>query len=182
MEPSKQSRGGKDLFRERLDAIIDLKHPLVRLAGLMPWSDFDAAFGRFYKPLGRRAKPTRPMIGLPYLKHTLDLSDELTVERWVDNPSRQSFCGLEFLEHAVPIDPSLMSRWRKRIDGPQFVAGDPTIVRSRRLQVQPLSWPLAGPAGPRGYPRISSPSGVYRHFVAGADEGLRGGIAGVRGG
>jgi hypothetical protein len=26
MEPSKQSSGGKDLFRERLDAIIDLKH------------------------------------------------------------------------------------------------------------------------------------------------------------
>ena len=33
-------------FRERLDAIIDLKHPLVRLAELVPWSDFDLAFGR----------------------------------------------------------------------------------------------------------------------------------------
>jgi hypothetical protein len=60
MEPSKQSRGRKDLFRERLDAIIDLKHPLVRLAGRVPWSDFDEAFGRFYKPLGRRAKAIRP--------------------------------------------------------------------------------------------------------------------------
>ena len=86
MEPSKQSRGGKDLFRERLDAIIDLKHPLVRLAGLVPWSDFDEAFGRLYKPLGRRAKPTRLMVGLHYLKHTFDLSDELTVER-CDPPS-----------------------------------------------------------------------------------------------
>ncbi len=54
MEPSKQSRGGKDLFRERLDAIIDLRHALVRLAGLVPWSDFDEAFGRFYKPLSFR--------------------------------------------------------------------------------------------------------------------------------
>lgn len=118
MEPSKQSRGGKDLFRERLDAIIDLKHPLVRLAGLVPWSDFDEAFGRFYKPLGRHAKPTRLMVGLHYLKHTFDLSDELTVERWVENPYWQYFCGFEFFEHAVPVDPSLMSRWRKRI-GPE---------------------------------------------------------------
>jgi hypothetical protein len=80
MEPSKQSRGGKDLFRERLDAIIDLTHPLVRLAGLVPWSDFDQALGRFYKPLGRPAKATRPMVGLHYLKHAFDLSVEATVD------------------------------------------------------------------------------------------------------
>ncbi len=118
MEPSKQSRGGKDLFRERLDAIIDLKHPLVRLAGLVPWSDFDEAFGRFYKPIGRPAKPTRLMVGLHYLKHTYDLSDEETVTRWVENPYWQYFCGFEFFQHALPIDPSLMTRWRKRV-GPE---------------------------------------------------------------
>ena len=28
-------------------------------------------------------------------------------------------------------------------DGPQFVAGDLTIVCARRCQVQPLLWPLA---------------------------------------
>ena len=91
MQPSKQSRGGKDLFRERLDAIIELKHPLVRLAGVVPWSDFDAAFGRFYKPLGRPAKATRLMVGLQYLKHTFDLSDEVTPERWVENSSMSFF-------------------------------------------------------------------------------------------
>jgi hypothetical protein len=32
MEPSKQSGGGKHRFGERMDAIIDLTHPLVRLA------------------------------------------------------------------------------------------------------------------------------------------------------
>jgi len=52
MESSMQSRGGKDLFRERLNEIIHLKHPLVWLAGLA-WSDFDQALGRFYKPAGR---------------------------------------------------------------------------------------------------------------------------------
>lgn len=118
MQPSKQSRGGKDLFRERLDAIIDLKHPLVRLAHLVPWSEFDAAFGRFYKPVGRPAKATRLMVGLHYLKHTYDLSDEEVVARWVETPYWQYFCGLEFFQHALPIDPSLMTRWRKRV-GPE---------------------------------------------------------------
>ena len=118
MEPSKQSRGGKDLFRERLDAIIDLRHALVRLAGLVPWSDFDEAFGRFYKPTGRPAKATRLMVGLHYLKHTFDLSDEETVARWVENPYWQHFCGFEFFQHALPIDPSLMTRWRGRV-GPE---------------------------------------------------------------
>ncbi|MEQ8653036.1 MAG: IS5 family transposase [Kiloniellales bacterium] len=118
MKSWKQPRGGKDLFRERLDAIIDMEHSLVRLAGLIPWSDLDAAFGRFYKPVGRPAKPTRLMVGLHYLKHSYNLSDEETVARWVENPYWQYFCGLEFFQHRVPIDPSLMTRWRKRI-GPE---------------------------------------------------------------
>jgi IS5 family transposase len=118
MRPSKPSRRGGDLFRERLDAIIDMGHPLVRLGELVAWADFDEAFGRFYKPVGRPAKPTRLMVGLHYLKHTYDLSDEETVKRWVENPYWQVFCGFEFFQHQLPIDPSLMTRWRQRI-GPE---------------------------------------------------------------
>ncbi len=90
----------------------------MRLAGLVPWSDFDEAFGRFYKPTGRPAKATRLMVGLHYLKHTFDLSHEETVARWVENPYWQHFCGFEFFQHALPIDPSLMTRWRGRV-GPE---------------------------------------------------------------
>ncbi len=98
-----------------------MRHPLVRLAELMPWADFDARFGAFYKPLGRPAKPTRLMVGLHYLKHIYDLSDEAVVARWVENPYWQVFCGFEFFQHALPIDPSLMSRWRRRV-GPEAMA------------------------------------------------------------
>ncbi len=118
MKPTKQSDGGKDLFRERLEAIIDMRHPLVRLGDLVPWADFEKDFGKFYKPLGRPAKPTRLMVGLHYLKHTYDLSDELVVERWVENPYWQHFYGFAFFQHALPINPSLMTRWRGRI-GPE---------------------------------------------------------------
>ncbi len=46
MKPARPGRASGDLFRERLDAIIDMRHPLVRLAGLMPWADFDESFGQ----------------------------------------------------------------------------------------------------------------------------------------
>ena len=115
MTPLKRNRRGDDLFRERLDSIIDMKHSLVRLAGIVPWSSFDEAFGKHYKPLGRPAKPTRLMVGLHYLKHMHDLSDEEVVERWVENPYWQYFCGFEFFQHRLPIDPSTMTRWRKRV-------------------------------------------------------------------
>ena len=118
MKPKKPYRRDSDLFRERLDAIIDMNHNLVRLAGLIPWSDFDEAFGKHYKPLGRPAKSTRLMVGLHYLKHMYDLSDEEAVERWVENPYWQYVCGYEFFQHRFPIDPSTMTRWRKRI-GPE---------------------------------------------------------------
>ncbi|OEJ63743.1 IS5-like element ISVbsp2 family transposase, partial [Magnetovibrio blakemorei] len=84
----------------------------------MPWSSFDEAFGKHYKPLGRPAKSTRLMVGLHYLKHMHDLSDEEAVERWVENPYWQYFCGFEFFQHHLPIDPSTMTRWRKRV-GPE---------------------------------------------------------------
>jgi IS5 family transposase len=121
MKPAKPSRKADDLFRERLDAIINQEHALVRLGCLLPWSDFDSSFGTFYKAVGRPAKPTRLMVGLHYLKHSYDLSDELVVARWVENPYWQHFCGFEFFQHELPIDPSLMTRWRKRI-GPEAMA------------------------------------------------------------
>ena len=54
MKPLKRSPGGKHLFRDQLDAIIDLRHPVVQLAALLPWADFNESFGTFfYKPVGR---------------------------------------------------------------------------------------------------------------------------------
>ncbi|MDD9928984.1 MAG: IS5 family transposase [Rhodospirillaceae bacterium] len=118
MKPSTPSRRSGDLFRERLDHIIDLAHPLVRLASVVPWARLDAAFGAFFRPLGRKAKPTRLLVGLHCLKHMHDLSDEETVARWVENPYWQVFCGEAFFQHRPPLDPSTLSRWRSRI-GPE---------------------------------------------------------------
>src|SRR6202046_4969267 len=110
-----------DLYRHRLDNMLNPRHELFRLAGLCGWDGFDTAFGRFYRPLGRPAKPTRLMVGLSYLKHIFDLSDEAVVERWRENPYWQWFCGFVYFQHDLPCDPSSLTRWRKRI-GPESMA------------------------------------------------------------
>src|SRR3954468_22391005 len=108
--------GEQDLFRSRLDQIIDMKHPLVALGGTVDWSFLDERFGEVYTDdPGRPPLPTRLMAGLAILKHTYDLSDEVLCERWVENPYYQFFCGEEFFQHRLVFDRSSLTRWRQRM-------------------------------------------------------------------
>ena len=118
MGPKPMMPSSGDLYRSRLDQILDQRHELFRLATLIDWHRFDQEFGRFYRPLGRPAKPTRLMVGLSYLQHTFNLSDEAVVQRWIENPYWQWFCGCEYFQHQLPCDPSSLTRWRQRI-GPE---------------------------------------------------------------
>src|SRR5262249_32585228 len=106
----------QDLFRSRLDQIIDMKHALVKLARAIDWGFLEQTFGAVYtdKP-GQPPLPTRLMGGLAILKHTYDLSDEALCERWVENPYFQYFCGEEFFQHALVFDRSSLTRWRQRM-------------------------------------------------------------------
>jgi IS5 family transposase len=112
----RQDSGQTDLLRSRLDAIIDMGHPLVKLARTIDWSFLEQQFGAVYedKP-GRPPLPTRLMVGLAILKHTYDLSDEVLCERWVENPYYQFFCGEEFFQHRLVFDRSSLTRWRQRM-------------------------------------------------------------------
>jgi len=105
-----------DLFRLRLEHMLDQRHELFRLSGLIDWHEFDAAFGELYcADNGSPAKATRLMVGLQYLKHMYGLSDDAVVKRWVENPYWQYFCGEDYFQHQLPIDPSSMTRFRQRI-------------------------------------------------------------------
>src|SRR4029434_10141604 len=117
MRPRERRETGKqDLFRSRLDQIIDMKHSLVTLAQTIDWAFLEERFGAVYedKP-GRPPLPTRLMAGLAILKHTYDLSDEVLCERWVENPYYQFFCGEEFFQHRLAFDRSSLTRWRQRM-------------------------------------------------------------------
>ena len=124
MRPKEQRDGGQtDLLRSRLDAIIDMEHPLVKLSRTIDWSFLEQRFGAVYedKP-GRPPLPTRLMAGLAILKHTYDLSDEVLCERWLENPYYQFFCGEEFFQHRLVFDRSSLTRWRQRMGEERLVA------------------------------------------------------------
>jgi IS5 family transposase len=104
------------LFQVELTQIIDSRHPLVKLAEKIDWERFERELGAHFSPTtGAPAKPVRLMVGLHYLKHAYNLSDEKTVERWVENPYWQHFCGMKHFTYEMPIDPSSMTRWRKLV-------------------------------------------------------------------
>jgi len=100
----------------RLANLVNERHPLVRLARQIDWHSFDEHFGAYYSTgKGRPATSTRLMVSLHYLKYTHDLSDEAVIRGWVENPYWQYLSGMEFFCHEPPVDPSSMSRWRRRV-------------------------------------------------------------------
>jgi IS5 family transposase len=119
----RRETGEQDLFRARLDQLIDLEHALVRLAKAIDWRFLEEKFGEAYsdKP-GHPPLPTRLMAGLAILKHTYDLSDEALCERWVENPYFQYFCGEEFFQHRLVFDRSSLTRWRQRMGEEKLLA------------------------------------------------------------
>jgi transposase, IS5 family len=113
----------RDLLKPALDQIIDLGHPLVRLAGEIDWDFLHGRFSSVCVPgPGQPPLPSRLVAGLLILKHMHNLSDEVLCARWVENPYYQFFCGEESFQHAAPFDRSSLTRWRQRLGEEQLVA------------------------------------------------------------
>jgi IS5 family transposase len=109
------ANGETDMFRNRLDNMIDVRHELVRLAGLIDWRRFDEAFGTLYAEKGRPGLPTRLMVGLHLLKHARGISDDQVCAQWIENAYFQFFCGETYFQTKLPLDRTSMSVWRGRI-------------------------------------------------------------------
>jgi IS5 family transposase len=121
-----QTSDEADLFRQELVNLINLRHPLAQLAHKIDWQACQARFGGLYATgIGRPGHPIRLMVGLQLIKHTSNLSDEEVVAVWIENPYWQHFCGEQYFRHDTPIDPSLMTLFRKRIGEPgcEFILG-----------------------------------------------------------
>ena len=115
--------GQQDLFRARLDQIIDMNNPWVRLAHRIDWDDVRERFGlSIGEKGGHPPLDARLMIGLLIIKYTDNLSDEILCKRWLENPYYQYFCGIEFFQHTLPFDRSSLSRWRKRLNASDLEA------------------------------------------------------------
>lgn len=132
-----------DFFRSRLDAMLDRRHPLAVLATRMPWKDIETALapafehkaragkaaegsdlfgptwtlaGAGVSPAGRKRLPIRLMVGLLYLKHAYNESDETVCDRWAENVYWQFFCGETYFQSSLPCDPSNLTRFRRALE------------------------------------------------------------------
>ena len=112
-----------DLFQPPLEKIINLRHPLVRLAREIDWGFLGGRFASVYGVgPGQPPLPTRLVAGLFILKHMHNLSDEALCDRWVENPYFQYFCGEVVFRHELPFDRSSLTRWRQRLGEEQIAA------------------------------------------------------------
>ena len=112
-----------DLFRASLEAIIKLRHPLVRLASEINWDFLAKRFSSVCRVgPGQPPLPTRLVAGLFILKHMHNLSDEALCDRWVENPYFQYFCGEAVFRHELSFDRSSLTRWRQRLGEEQIAA------------------------------------------------------------
>ncbi len=129
-----------DFFRSRLDAMIDLQHPLTVLARQLPWDRIEQTlapkflhqdraarqvvigdllgqhqveFGGGISKAGRPRLPIRLMVSLAYLKNAFNLSDEELVLRWSENVQWQFFSGMAYYEPRLPCDATQIGRFRR---------------------------------------------------------------------
>lgn len=139
MTPQKSISQNK-LFQPTLEPILDDKHPLYKLASSINWQAIEKELACCYsEDMGRPGNATRLMVGLHYLKHTYNESDESVIARWVENPYWQYFCGYEHMQHECPIHPTSMVKWRKRVgaDRMEILLKETLSTAKRQRYIKP---------------------------------------------
>jgi IS5 family transposase len=141
MTPRSQAGGSQfQLFQAHFDQMLNPDHPLVVLADKIDWQRFDTALADCYCPdNGAPGKAVRLMVGLHYLKHAFDESDESVVARWVENPYWQYFCGFTSMQHELPLHPTALVKWRSRVGAEKLVLllQETITLALREKQVSP---------------------------------------------
>lgn len=108
------TRQGNFLFADLMNQ-LNPKQPLLRLSRQIDWRIFDDEFSPLYSHLGKPSKHIRLMVGLSILKHMENLSDEVLVQRWVQDPYYQAFTGEAEFQWQFPCDPTSLTKFRNRI-------------------------------------------------------------------
>jgi IS5 family transposase len=154
MQSKTSARHQTSFLMPTLGEQLDPRQPLKQLADHIPWSEFEQAFGPYYSPEGRPAKPVRLMVGLLLLKQMFNQGDETAVATWVQNPYWQYFCGMSEFQWGVPCDPSDLVYFRQRIGetGVQRIlkvsarlhgdkAQEPEVVVDTTVQEKNITYP-----------------------------------------
>ena len=103
------------MFKTVLTSFIHPDHDLCQLARKIDWDYLEKEFSPLYGKVGRPSVPIRTIVGLLILKQMYDLGDETVLDRYLENPYWQHFCGEVYFQYILPFDPSDFVHFRKRI-------------------------------------------------------------------
>ena len=104
-----------EMFKTVLASFINPQHELCLLAKEIDWDSLEKEFAPLYGEVGRPSIPIRTIVGLLLLKQIYNLGDETVMERYIDSPYSQHFCGEIYFQYKYPFDPSDFVHFRKRI-------------------------------------------------------------------
>lgn len=97
---------------------LDSKNEWVKLAGIIPWMEFEEHYAANFKSRkGQGACPARMALGALLIKERYGFSDEDVVAEIAMNPYLQYFLGLREFRYSAPFDASMLTRFRHRISG-----------------------------------------------------------------
>jgi len=105
-----------EIFKVPLKHFIKENHELVLLSKKINWEQLESELGIYYcDDNGRPSIPIRTIAGIVLLRRMFDESDESILDRWVENPYWQYFCGEIYFQHDPPFDRTELIKFRKRI-------------------------------------------------------------------
>jgi transposase, IS5 family len=105
-----------EMFKIPLKHFIKESHELVLLSKKINWDELESILGTYYcSDNGRIGIPIRTIVGVILLRRMFDESDESVLDRWVENPYWQYFCGELYFQHEQPFDRTELIKFRKRI-------------------------------------------------------------------
>ncbi len=116
MRPKKhKTTGSNDLFRARLDQIINVKHELVLLAVKIDWDWIDGEIAPLHSEDGGRRSRAASRSGCGCSSTFMGYPTKECASAGSTIRISSSLPGEEFFQHASPHERSDLSHWRKRL-------------------------------------------------------------------
>lgn len=105
-----------EIYKIPIKHFIKEDHELILLSRKIDWEQLESCLSGYYcQDNGRPGIPIRTIAGVILLQRMFDESDESVLDRWVENPYWQYFCGEVYFQHEPPFDRTELIKFRKRI-------------------------------------------------------------------
>jgi len=117
-----------------LGGSLDGNNRWVKLAGMIPWEQFEESYSEniAQSGMGAPAKPVRLALGCLIIRERLGCSDIETVEQIRENPYLQYYLGYSAYSSEAPFDPSMLVHFRKRFDAKSLEKINELIIAANK--------------------------------------------------